>query len=104
MKSPADELQRLRAENVRLREALATAKWDETVAEARVETLAEQIIRAGQKARGELPAALPPVTGIAAKILEAAELARAGGHPLPEPTGLAAKILAAGRKGRGEIA
>jgi hypothetical protein len=61
---------------------------------------AAQVIRAGQKARGELAEETPQPTGFAAAVLAAADLARAGGPALPEPTGLAAQIIAAGEKRR----
>jgi hypothetical protein len=62
--------------------------------------LAEQIVRAGQRARGELANEIPQATGMPAAIHTAAETARAGGPSLPAPEGLAAQILAAGVKRR----
>jgi len=62
--------------------------------------LAEQIVRAGQKARGELVEETPGPTGLAAKVLAAAQTSRDGGPQRPAPEGLAAQIVAAGIKRR----
>ena len=64
--------------------------------------IAAQIIKAGQKARGEIVDETPRPTGQAAAIHAAADTARAGGRPLPAPSGIAEQIIAAGRKRRGE--
>jgi hypothetical protein len=61
---------------------------------------AAKIVDAGRMARGELLIPAPPVTGMAAKIHEAAQTARDGGPQRPAPEGLAAKIIAAGEKRR----
>jgi hypothetical protein len=65
--------------------------------------LAEQIVKAGQRARGELADETPRPTGQAAAIHKAADLARAGGRPLPAPTGVAEQIILAGKRRRGEV-
>jgi len=63
-------------------------------------SFAAQVIKAGQKARGELVEEMPKPTGLAAKVLAAGELARSGGPQRPAPEGLAAAIIAAGAKRR----
>jgi hypothetical protein len=66
-------------------------------------SLAEQIVAAGQRARGELADETPRATGLAARIHDAAETARGGGPERAQPTGLAKQIIDAGRRRRGEI-
>ena len=62
--------------------------------------LAEKIINAGRASRGEMPIATPTPSGVAASVLAAGDLARAGGPQRPVPEGLAKQIIEAGVKRR----
>jgi hypothetical protein len=75
------------------------------VVDARTLTLAEQIVRAGRKARGEIPLAPPPPGSTAAAIVDAGKRRRGEASDDNEPPAgsLAAKIILAGKKRRGEL-
>ena len=67
------------------------------------QSLAAQILAAGECARRGGHAVQPPKDSLAARIIAAAATARAGGPELARPTGLAAQIVEAGKWRRGEI-
>jgi hypothetical protein len=102
-RSPARDapIEQHRVERARVSRADAKAAADANYAVA-----LEVIARHRKRSRTSQPEPVDDMTTadvIAAEIIAAGELARAGGPPLPEPTGVAAEIINAGKRARGEI-
>jgi hypothetical protein len=97
--TPGDRVEQHRSERISYAEAKAAAEHNYAVVLEAVAMHRERVRVHGLGPVDDMTAA----DVIAAEIIAAGELARAGGPPLPELDGVALEVINAGKRARGEI-